>query len=100
MAICKTLTEKVIYYNASNPEDFIEKEQRWDNTYVVVDSIEGSKFGMSMLVIVYTDVHKEKIIYRKRFSFRPSLTENSENFLKQAYNYLKTLPEFAGGEDC
>lgn len=100
MAIRKTLTEKVTYYNASDPEDFIEKEQRWDNTYVVVDSIEGSKFGMSMLVVAYRTETKEDVIFRKRFQFTPSVANGSENFLKQAYNHLKTLSEFAGGEDC
>jgi hypothetical protein len=33
-------------------------------------------------------------------AFKPSVEEGSENFIKQAYLYLKTLPEFEGAIDC
>lgn len=32
------------------------------------------------------------------FEFTPDL-ESSDNFIKQAYNYAKTLPEFSGATD-
>ena len=34
----------------------------------------------------------------KRYGFFHDL--NGKNFIAQAYNYLKTLPEFAGATDC
>lgn len=33
-------------------------------------------------------------------SFTPSVENGSENFIRQAYIYLKTLPEFENAEDC
>lgn len=38
--------------------------------------------------------------YSRHYSFVPSVEDGSSNFIKQAYLYLKTLPEFAGAEDC
>ena len=35
----------------------------------------------------------------KSFEFTPSVAEGSENTIKQAYEYLKTLPEFADAVD-
>jgi hypothetical protein len=32
------------------------------------------------------------------YSFAPDL--NGKNFIAQAYEHLKTLPEFAGATDC
>jgi hypothetical protein len=37
-------------------------------------------------------------VSNKRYSFAPNLT--GKNFIAQAYDYLKTLPEFAGATDC
>jgi hypothetical protein len=33
-----------------------------------------------------------------KFSFVPVI--NGENFIAQAYEYLKSMPEFAGAKDC
>jgi hypothetical protein len=35
---------------------------------------------------------------KKQYSFVPNL--DGRNFIAQAYNHLKTLPEFAGATDC
>lgn len=37
-------------------------------------------------------------VANKRYSFKPDL--DGKNFIAQAYEYLKTLPEFAGAQDC
>ncbi len=34
----------------------------------------------------------------KKYSFTPDL--NGANFIRQAYEHLKTLPEFANAQDC
>jgi hypothetical protein len=39
-----------------------------------------------------------KKIDNQRFVFVPNL--NGENFIAQAYQHLKILPEFAGATDC
>jgi hypothetical protein len=37
-------------------------------------------------------------VANKRYSFAPKL--DGRNFIAQAYEHLKTLPEFAGATDC
>jgi hypothetical protein len=37
-------------------------------------------------------------VSNKRYSFFPDLS--GKNFIAQAYDHLKTLPEFAGATDC
>jgi len=37
-------------------------------------------------------------VTNKRYSFTPDLV--GKNFIAQAYEHLKTLPEFAGAIDC
>lgn len=34
------------------------------------------------------------------FSFIPTVEEGSSNFIAQAYEHVKTLPEFADAVDC
>ena len=36
--------------------------------------------------------------FTQRFSFKPDL--DGGNFILQAYQHIKTLPEFAGAKDC
>jgi hypothetical protein len=36
----------------------------------------------------------------EQHQFEADLSDNAENHIKQAYKYLKTLPEFAGAVDC
>jgi len=45
----------------------------------------------------YADVNKQSF-HDQNFSCAYSLT--GENPIKQAYEHLKTLPEFAGATDC
>lgn len=66
--------------------------------YIRVTELKGGK----ALLFFMADYHKSAeagSIYRKRFSFSPSVSNGSENFIKQAYEHLKTLPEFANAED-
>lgn len=66
--------------------------------YIKVTDMKGNKDLMSFMV----DYHKasdQGSIHQKRFTFTPSVADNSDNFIKQAYVYLKTLPEFSGAGD-
>jgi hypothetical protein len=38
--------------------------------------------------------------FTKQYEIAASVVENSKNFIAQAYEHLKTLPEFAGAIDC
>jgi len=67
------------------------------NAYVKVQSISSDKKTTNC----YVDIRKIKdgdVFETKRYGFFHDL--NGKNFIAQAYNHLKTLPEFAGAEDC
>jgi hypothetical protein len=64
--------------------------------YVKVTNVTGSKTNMTALVHFKSDDAQ----FSQQYSCAPSVENGSANFIKQAYDYLKTLPEFAGSEDC
>jgi hypothetical protein len=61
-----------------------------------ITSLSGSKTRLNVRVLHIGDVAR----FDRSYSFEPSVSEGSPNFIKQAYLYLKTLPEFSGAEDC
>jgi hypothetical protein len=75
----------------------IPSEITFNASYVRVTSIVGtkSKIGFTAVVLARVDGIE---ISRNDYSFQPDLTGG--NFIQQAYNHLKTLPEFAGAVDC
>jgi hypothetical protein len=78
---------------------YIETGETLFNTgllYIKVESVNGTKDFVSATVS-YTDEAKNKKLLEKSFSFTPNM---DSNFIAQAYNHLKTLPEFAGAGDC
>lgn len=64
--------------------------------YVKVISINGDKKQISANVEFVGDVAR----FTKQYQVPVSVDKNSSNFIDQVYKYLKTLPEFAGAEDC
>jgi len=67
-----------------------------NDAYCKIETISGSKSQMDFDLYIYAD---DKPIDSKRYAFTPSVAEGSNNFIKQAYLHLKTLPEFAGAVD-
>jgi len=66
------------------------------DAYYKIDGIRGSKDNISFdLVATKNDV----IVWKGQYSFTPSVADDADNFIKQAYVYLKTLSEFANAED-
>ena len=64
--------------------------------YIKVVAIDGDKENINANVAF---VH-EKSQFNKSYTFPVSVKDGSNNFIKQAYEHLKTLPEFAGAIDC
>ena len=84
-------------------KDFIKTEQNLagslsaKDAYWKVVKVSGNKLRCDVVV----DVRKENngsFIESQSFSFTPSM--DGLNFIAQAYEHLKTLPEFAGATDC
>lgn len=69
------------------------------DAYIRVESVNGGKNSLSASVVVYSKKDAEMLAAQNlSFAFVPSM--DNKNFIAQAYNHLKTLPEFAGATDC
>lgn len=67
------------------------------DTYIRVESVSGGKEEQQANVS-FSAGNPPHIIDRQSFTFIPDL--DGPNFIKQAYLYLKSLPEFEYAEDC
>lgn len=67
------------------------------NAYIKVAALTGGKTSMNIAVDVFDG---DNFVQREGRDFTPSLDAAAPNFIAQAYMHLKTLPEFAGAEDC
>jgi hypothetical protein len=72
----------------------IEVEKQIDS-YIKVSNVNGNKDNIEFFVLYLNDGIQIGI---KTFNFKPTL--DGDNFIKQAYLHLKTLPEFADAVDC
>jgi hypothetical protein len=87
MALTKTITIK---------NNFGE-DSEFTNAYLRIERIEGTRHLISVQLGFYKEGGKE-FLMNSSFSITPDL--DGPNFIKQAYEHLKTLPEFADAVDC
>lgn len=87
------------YVNLIDNEDTIEKPMLCES-YIKISHIEGNKNGINLIVNIYSDNTKNFLLETKKIEFTPDLDENSENFIKQGYLYLKSLEEYSKAKDC
>jgi hypothetical protein len=87
MALTKTITIK---------NNFGE-DSKFANAYLRVDRIEATRHLVSVQLGFYKEGGKD-FLSSTTLSFVPDL--DGENFIKQAYKHLKSLPEFADAVDC
>jgi hypothetical protein len=73
------------------------------DTYCYIHKIGGSKDLLTLQVNWYVDqearLNSLKPIDSKGYSFVPEVEDDSLNFIKQGYLYLKTLQEFSNAVD-
>lgn len=65
--------------------------------YIKVSSVAGGKNGLA-IQIDYSAGPEFPAVQTKSMSFTPDM--KGENFIAQAYDHIKTLPEFEGAVDC
>lgn len=87
MALTKTITIK---------NNFGE-DSKFVNAYLRVERFEGTRHLISVQLGFYKEGGKE-FLMGSNFSFIPDL--NGLNFIKQAYEHLKSTPEFSDATDC
>ena len=66
--------------------------------YIKVIQVSGDKNNLVAKIAATKSSGSGEFVWQKECEFVPSM--NAENFISQAYNHLKTLPEFAGATDC
>jgi hypothetical protein len=66
------------------------------SAYVKVNSVSGNK-SQIIADVCFTG---DKVQFVKHYSIPVSVESGASNFIEQVYKHLKTLPEFAGAEDC
>lgn len=74
----------------------VEKEV--SNGYLKIGYMHGNKDRMEFQLL-YQKNAESPALSVQTYTFVPSVEDGSENFVKQGYEYLKTLPEFAGAVD-
>lgn len=65
--------------------------------YMKVSEIKGNKNVIAFNVDYLNS--SGTVIKRKRFTMTPSVSANSDNFIAQAYQHLKSLSEFNDAQD-
>jgi hypothetical protein len=65
------------------------------NAYWKVINVSGNKDAVSARVAAFV---ADSPVHEMSIGFSPD--QDNFNFIRQAYEYLKTLPEFAGATDC
>ena len=87
MAISKTLKIK----------DNFDIEIDFKNAYIKVDKVIASKEFLKIQVGTYKVKDGDRI---NSMVFDCGVDLDGKNFIAQAYEHLKTLPDFAGATDC
>jgi hypothetical protein len=67
------------------------------NAYCKVTKVTGDKSYIECQISVFENKEQSAPLYSNTYMFVPNL---EDNFIKQAYQHLKTLEEFAGAIDC
>jgi len=92
--IIKTEGKSVVETNLGSIENGVQSISFL--AYVKVESITGDKNQISVNVSFVGD----NIKFYKQYCVRVSLETGALNFIAQAYEHLKTLPEFDGATNC
>lgn len=66
------------------------------SAYIKVVAVNGNKEKINAVVSFVGSTHS----FNKNYELNASVADGSLNYIAQVYEYLKTLPEFAGAVDC
>ena len=69
------------------------------NAYFKIIDLKGNQKAMQIIVAAYESSDAVSPMWQSDYIFKPSVDEGAENFIKQAYEYLKTQDEYQDAED-
>lgn len=78
------------------PSGFVD-DIEVSSAYHRINTLSGNKQGINFKLDVFQTKEAKEPLYTKGYSFVPSMDD--KNFIAQAYEHLKTLPEFSGATD-
>lgn len=72
-----------------------------NDAYIKIIAVGGTKENAVIEAGIFVDVNftNDKFIEKRFYNFKPSVEDNSENWIKQGYEYLKTLDEYSNSID-
>jgi hypothetical protein len=88
MALEKDITLK----NNFSEDSFFE------SAYIQVAEISGTKKLINAVIFIKKQ-DRVNVLEQRVVSFVPSVSNTSQNFIKQAYEHLKTMDEFSNALD-
>jgi hypothetical protein len=74
-----------------------------ENAYCRIAYVAGDKRGMTIRVNCFKNqsvADQDPPAHVVSVSFTPDMSDGAANFIAQAYDHLKTLPEFVNAKDC
>ena len=74
-----------------------DTEITFPDCYIRVTFLESTKLTSKVTYGIFKSA-EEKLLRKSEFIFTHNL--DGKNFIAQAYDHMKTLPEFAGATDC
>lgn len=72
----------------------------FNDAYFKIERVYGNKHSVQIEVTGYDNSERHNEIFQRNYSFIPEVEDGAENFIKQGYEYLKTLDEYADAIDC
>lgn len=75
------------------------KDVLFSNAYHQITFDNGTKYDRFIEVTTFSTPKKDHVVQRKQYRFVPSVEDNAPNFIKQGYEYLKTLPDYVDAFD-
>lgn len=74
-----------------------------EEAYVKIENTNGNSEQQQVIIFIYANesarISKKNPVDQKDYTFQCSVEEGAPNFIKQGYDYLKTLPEFTAAID-
>lgn len=88
----------------------IKKDQNLENglsvndAYIRIDTVSGYKDEITISVNSYVNqesfVDGKPYLQHKLYKFKPNVESNAKELWTQGYEFLKSLEEYNGAEDC
>ena len=75
-----------------------EKTVKTAPLYVKVINVNGDKTNIEIVVLFCTNDDLKSALLERKYNFIPDMS--GSNFIAQAYEHLKNLPDFADSVDC